>query len=253
MVDDIPREPNHSLHLAGIFSLLVAGTGLIALLGWGLQLPFLTGFGAGRIPMASEHGASVRPVRDRVVPPPGRDVEPSGRTGLAVVSVISAARWSPCCCSSCRSSGYIRRSNISVSRSPERWAERRSATCHRWRRSASSSPAFPSSHCLQWPRNGRGEPRWRCISHRCWLPYPSCSSWRISSGPLCFPREPLSRLRSTPVSPSFFSGSRCFVLPCRIPGSFAGRRSRSRVPNIFSSSFFSSLRRASSPRATSTN
>ena len=52
MVDDIPREPNHSLHLAGILSLLVAGTGLIALLGWGLQLPFLTGFGAGRIPMA---------------------------------------------------------------------------------------------------------------------------------------------------------------------------------------------------------
>ena len=128
-----------------------------------------------------------------------------GRIGWPVSS-IPPARWPRRCCSSCRSLRYIRRSNISVSRPPERWAERRSATCHRWRRSASSSPAFPSSHCLQWPRNGRGEPRRRCISHRCWLPYPLCSSWRISSGPHSFPREPSSRLRSTPALPSCLLG-----------------------------------------------
>ena len=52
MVDDIPREPIRFRLLVRISSLLAAGTGFIALLGWGLQLPLLTSFGSGRIPMA---------------------------------------------------------------------------------------------------------------------------------------------------------------------------------------------------------
>ncbi len=52
MLDDIPREPVQFRLLCYISSLLVAGTGLIALLGWGLKLSFLTSFGPGKIPMS---------------------------------------------------------------------------------------------------------------------------------------------------------------------------------------------------------
>ena len=51
MTDDIPREPVPFRLLVRTCSLLAAGTGFVALLGWVLQLPFLTSFGSGKIPM----------------------------------------------------------------------------------------------------------------------------------------------------------------------------------------------------------
>lgn len=52
MADDIPQKAIRFRLLVRIGSLLVTGAGFITLLGWILQLPFLTGLGSGRIPMA---------------------------------------------------------------------------------------------------------------------------------------------------------------------------------------------------------
>ena len=52
MADGIPREAIRFRLLVRTCSLVAAGTGFVALLGWVLQLPFLTSFGSGKIPMA---------------------------------------------------------------------------------------------------------------------------------------------------------------------------------------------------------
>jgi len=51
MTDDSPQKPVSFRLPVRTCSLLAAGTGFVALLGWVLQLPFLTNFGSGKIPM----------------------------------------------------------------------------------------------------------------------------------------------------------------------------------------------------------
>jgi len=52
MADDIPRTPTDIRLPVRIFSLLAAGTGFIALIGWGFRIPLLSSLGPARIPMA---------------------------------------------------------------------------------------------------------------------------------------------------------------------------------------------------------
>ena len=51
MTDDIPQKPVSFQLPVRTCSLIAAGTGFVALLGWVLQLSFLTNFGSGKIPM----------------------------------------------------------------------------------------------------------------------------------------------------------------------------------------------------------